>query len=242
MAHVVDAILRQQMMMRHAQAGQRRRARHRAKLLDVGAGEDRRDARRGKCGLGVDAFDSCRAVRAADDAGVMHPGHLEIVQVERGAGDQPRIFLAADALAEERLGLGDCGRHGSGSSRFGRGFHGVDNVLVSRAAAEIALEAVADLLLGRDRIVGEQLPRGENHPRRTKSALQRMFIPERLLQRVELAVLRQPLDRQHVPSFRLDREMVQLLTAMPSSMTVQAPQIEVSQPMCGPVSPATSRR
>ena len=31
--------------------------------------------------------------------------------------------------------------------------------------------------------------------------------------------------------------MVQLLTAMPSSMTVQAPQMEVSQPMCGPVRP-----
>ena len=31
--------------------------------------------------------------------------------------------------------------------------------------------------------------------------------------------------------------MVQDLTALPSSMTVQAPQIEVSQPMCGPVRP-----
>ena len=32
--------------------------------------------------------------------------------------------------------------------------------------------------------------------------------------------------------------MVQDLTALPSSTTVQAPQIEVSQPMCGPVRPS----
>src|SRR5258706_11396034 len=36
--------------------------------------------------------------------------------------------------------------------------------------------------------------------------------------------------------------MLQLFTALPSSSTVHAPQSEVSQPMCDPVSPATSRR
>jgi hypothetical protein len=35
---------------------------------------------------------------------------------------------------------------------------------------------------------------------------------------------------------------VQLFTASPSSKQVQAPQLEVSQPMWVPVSPATSRR
>ena len=35
---------------------------------------------------------------------------------------------------------------------------------------------------------------------------------------------------------------VQLLTAFPSHSTVQAPHSDVSQPMCGPVSPTTSRK
>ena len=36
--------------------------------------------------------------------------------------------------------------------------------------------------------------------------------------------------------------MVQDFTARPSSKTVQAPQMEVSQPMWGPVRPTTSRK
>ena len=36
--------------------------------------------------------------------------------------------------------------------------------------------------------------------------------------------------------------MVQLLMALPSTCTVQAPHSDVSHPMCGPVNPATSRR
>src|SRR5262245_14931121 len=36
--------------------------------------------------------------------------------------------------------------------------------------------------------------------------------------------------------------MVHDLTALPSTSTVHAPQIDVSQPMCGPVNPRTSRR
>ena len=35
---------------------------------------------------------------------------------------------------------------------------------------------------------------------------------------------------------------VQDFTDVPSMSTVQAPQCEVSQPMCGPVSPGRSRR
>ena len=44
-----------------------------------------------------------RAVRAAHDAGVVHAGHLDVVHVGGGAGDQARIFAAADALADQQF-------------------------------------------------------------------------------------------------------------------------------------------
>ncbi len=44
MAHEVDAVLRQQVVAGHAQAGERGGAGDRAEMLDVRAGEDRGDA------------------------------------------------------------------------------------------------------------------------------------------------------------------------------------------------------
>ena len=62
-----------------------------------------------------------------------------------------------------------------------------------------------------------------------------MLVPEGLLHGVELAVRRASpsMVRTSRPS-ACTANIVQLLTALPSSITVQAPQIEVSQPMCGP--------
>ena len=51
--------------------------------------------------------DSGGGVRAAHDAGVMHAGHLDVVDVDGGAGDQARIFVAPDALADQSLGFGE---------------------------------------------------------------------------------------------------------------------------------------
>ena len=80
-------------------------------MLDVLAGEDGGYSGRGEGGFGVDAFDVGGAVGAADDDGVMHAGHLQIVQVEGGAGDETRILLAAQALAEEGFLFGNGGGH-----------------------------------------------------------------------------------------------------------------------------------
>ena len=53
-------------------------------------------------------------VRAAHDAGVVHARHLNVVDVGGGAGDQPRIFAAADTFANQFPGglWRDYGRHG----------------------------------------------------------------------------------------------------------------------------------
>ena len=96
----IDAILRQQVMVRHAQSGQGGAAGHGTQILDIGAGEDRGDTGHGGRGFGIDALDLGRAVRAAHDARVVHAGHLEIVNVSGGAGDEARVLLAAHALAE----------------------------------------------------------------------------------------------------------------------------------------------
>ena len=41
----------------------------------------------------------------------VHTGHFEIIEVERGPGDEPGILLTTDALAKQSFGFGDGGRH-----------------------------------------------------------------------------------------------------------------------------------
>ena len=118
MADVVDTVLREEVMMRHAQSGEGGGAGYGAQMLDILAGEDGGYARRGEGSFGVDAFDVGGAVGAAHDDGVMHAGHFQIVEVEGGAGDQTRIFLAAQALAEQGFLFGDGGGHGYAPPAF----------------------------------------------------------------------------------------------------------------------------
>ena len=75
-------------------------------------------------------------------------------------------------------------------SRFGSGRapHGPDDVLVSGAPAQVALEPFPDLLVVRMRVGAQQVGRGHDHPRRAVAALERVLGVERLLQRVPLPV------------------------------------------------------
>ena len=80
-------------------------------------------------------------------------------------------------------------------------------------------------------------------PGRAEAALQPVAGREGLLDRVE------PLARVARPSTVVTRRpsaitasTVQDLTGVSSSQTTQAPQLEVSQPQCEPVSPRSSRR
>src|SRR4051812_11152394 len=89
---------------------------------------------------------------------------------------------------------------------LGRAEDGVDDVLVPSAAAEVALEAEADVLLARVRILFEQVGGAHDHPGRAVAALQRVLLVERPLHRMQLAVPREPLDRGDVGAFGLHRE------------------------------------
>src|SRR5687767_9986395 len=86
-----------------------------------------------------------------------------------------------------------------------RVFHGVDDVLVTGAAAEIAFQPVTDLLFGRARILPKQSASGHDHSGRAVAALQAVAFPESFLQRVESAVFRQALDGGDLGAVGLNR-------------------------------------
>jgi hypothetical protein len=89
---------------------------------------------------------------------------------------------------------------------FGRMLNRVDDVLIARAAAEIAVNSVADLIFRRLWIPYQQLVRGENHSRSAKTALKTVAFPKRLLNRMEFLSLGQALDGQNIGAVRLDRK------------------------------------
>src|SRR3954462_7827731 len=61
--------------------------------------------------------------------------------------------------------------------------HRAHDVVVAGAAAEVALEPVADLFLARVRVAPEEVGGGHDHAGRAVAALERVVVPERLLER-----------------------------------------------------------
>src|SRR5690349_19324227 len=90
---------------------------------------------------------------------------------------------------------------------FGGALDRLDDVVVPRAAAEVPLERVADLVLAWVRIGFQERRPGHHHPRRAVAALEPVFLPERLLQGMELAVGRHALDRRHLRAVGLHRQL-----------------------------------
>src|SRR5690242_18724609 len=92
------------------------------------------------------------------------------------------------------------------SNRLGRGSHGVDDVLISGAAAQVAFQPVPDFLFTGIRIAFQDLLGGHDHAGRAKTALQAMLVPESFLHLVELAVGGQALDGEDLRAVGLDGE------------------------------------
>ena len=84
--------------------------------------------------------------------------------------------------------------------------HCLDDVHVTRAPAQVAFEAPADLILGRVGVLLEQVGRGHDEAGRAVTALQSVLIPEGLLDRVELIAVGHALDRREVAALGLDGE------------------------------------
>src|SRR5262245_31710667 len=64
---------------------------------------------------------------------------------------------------------------------------GLDDLVVAGAAAQVAGDAVADLVLARVGVAGEQRARAHQHAGRAEAALQAVALPEAFLERMQLA-------------------------------------------------------
>src|SRR5215813_13190960 len=82
----------------------------------------------------------------------------------------------------------------------------LDHFGVARAAAQIAGDRVANVLLGRLRVLGEQRRRGHENTRNAEAALGHAAAHEGVLQRRQRAAARQPFDRRHRAAARLHRQ------------------------------------
>src|SRR5215470_4585459 len=76
--------------------------------------------------------------------------------------------------------------------------HGADHAGVAAAAAEVAGQRLAHLLLGRTRRAVEQRPRAHHHPRRAVAALRGLLGDERRLKRIGTGRRAETLDGDHV--------------------------------------------
>ena len=111
-----------------------------------------------------------------------------------------------------------------------RVLHGLHDVVVARAAAQVALEPEPDLLLGGVRVLLQQVDALHDHPGRAEAALQPVALPERLLDRVQLPVRGQPLDRRDVGAVGLDRQHV-------AGLDAAAVQVDGARPAVAGVAP-----
>src|SRR6185295_15833498 len=97
-------------------------------------------------------------------------------------------------------------QYGHGSPLGCGGLNGVDDVLVAGAAAEVALDTLADLALRWPGVLVQQVDGRHDDARRAVTALKAMFLPKALLQGMQLTVLRQALDGHDLGAVSLDRE------------------------------------
>src|SRR5256885_16735968 len=82
----------------------------------------------------------------------------------------------------------------------------IDDALVARAPADVARQRLADLLLAGVGVIAEERGGLHDKPRRAETALETVRIPHRLLQRPQLAVRGQALDRRYLAVRGLDRQ------------------------------------
>ena len=80
------------------------------------------------------------------------------------------------------------------------------DVLIARAAAEIAIDGAADLLFCRILPPLQKLVGGKNHPRRTVAALQTVALPKTFLQRMEILTFSQSFNGHDFTAIGLYRQ------------------------------------
>jgi len=67
-------------------------------------------------------------------------------------------------------------------------FYRADNILISSASANIAIQSMADLLIGGVRVAIQQIHHGDDHTGRAEATLQAVLLPEGILHGMQLAI------------------------------------------------------
>src|SRR5215470_185152 len=101
---------------------------------------------------------------------------------------------------------------------LGRVLDSLDDVDVAGAAAEVARDRLADLLLARVLVPLEQRDARHHHPRRAVAALQAVLLGEALLDGVQLTALLEAFDRPDLAAVGLDGEDGARLHRLPVEM------------------------
>ena len=152
---------------------------------------------------GVDLEDPGVGVRAAQDLAVDHPRQPHVVRVLRLARHLLQGVGARQRLADHVVGRRPVVPfHGLA----GRDHDRVDDLGVARAAAQVAAQVLADILLGWVRVLGQQGLGGHHHAGRAVAALDPEALGERPLHGIEFAVATQALDGDHLAAGGLHRE------------------------------------
>ena len=166
----------------------------------IGAGEDGDDAR-GLLGLGrVDASDLRRGMGRAQDIGVGLAMPVDVVGIGSAAGEEAEIFFALDGGADALLS------HGAAPHRAGAGLHGLDDVVIAGAAADVAFQPLAHVLLAGIAVTAGEIHGAHDHARGAEAALQPVMLAEGGLHRMQRAIAGQPFDGGHLGAIGLDRQ------------------------------------
>ena len=123
--------------------------------------------------------------RAAHEAGVQHPGQRDVVDEGAPAGEQAVVLDAVDArpgVTRSAVG-GRLGHQSSPRRRPAAWRTAFDDALVAGAAAQVARQRLADLLVGRVRVVAQERGHRHDEARRAEAALQPVAVAERRLHR-----------------------------------------------------------
>ena len=178
-------------------------------------------------------------VRAAQRVAPEHPRHDQVARVRELALHLRRRVDARDELA-------DACRPAAVRRRLrharGRRPHGVEDLRVAGAAAEVARERLADLVVGRVRDAPQQVGGRDDEPGRAEAALHGARVDERLLHRVQLA-RRRPAPRPSSPRGRrpAPRARGTRRRASPSRSTEHEPHSPCSHAFFDPGKPSFSR-
>ena len=150
--------------------------------VDVLAGEDFNHAGH-RLGFGqVNVFDDGVRVRAAHKHGIGLVGLGDVVGVVACAGQETVVFLAAKALPNVgKFGKIRCAHGVCSLCVCHAKLHGFDDVLITRAAAQVAFQQLADLALARLGVVRGQIHCAHHHAGGAKAALKAVaFLESRL--------------------------------------------------------------